>query len=89
MVESGGGLRWGGGGRGAVLVLSQQIEPCLQLLVLWIIIEGRSQNAAIMLSRQNPGQRGAGGGVVGRGGVATLSLSPVSLSVQQLPSPGQ
>lgn len=75
--------------------LSQQTEPCLQFEVRESSTDGRSQNAAIMLSKQNPGQRGAGGGVgggVGRRVVATeflLSLLSAPLVMQQLPSSGQ
>lgn len=77
------------------LELSQHTEPCLQFDVRDIKTEGRSQNAAIMLSKQNPGHRGAGGGVgggVGRRVVATvflLSLDSAPLVMQQLPSSGQ
>lgn len=53
-----------GGGRGRVVVeileLSQQTDPLLQFEVFGMITEGRSQNAAIILRRQNPGQRGGG-----------------------------
>lgn len=42
-------------------MLSQQIEPLLQLDVFGITTDGRSQNAAIILSKQNPGQLGNGG----------------------------
>lgn len=44
-----------------ILESSQHTDPLLQLAVLGIITEGRSQKAAIMLSKQNPGQRGGGG----------------------------
>lgn len=79
-------------------VLSQHTDPCLQLDVREISTEGRSQNAAIMLSKQNPGHRGAAavvGGwyVVGRRVVDTtfllLSLVSAPLVIQQLPSSGQ
>lgn len=53
-----------GGGRGRAedetLESSQQTDPLLQLEVFGIITEGRSQNAAMMFRRQNPGQRGGG-----------------------------
>lgn len=53
-----------GGGRGRVVVeileSSQHTDPLLQFDVLGMITEGRSQNAAIMFSRQKPGQRGGG-----------------------------
>lgn len=53
-----------GGGRGRVVVeileSSQHTDPLLQFEVFGIITEGRSQKAAIMLSRQKPGQRGGG-----------------------------
>jgi hypothetical protein len=45
-------------------VLSQHTEPLWQLDVWAIRTDGRSQNAAIMLMRQKPGQRGSGGGAV-------------------------
>jgi hypothetical protein len=41
-------------------VLSQHTEPLWQLDVWAIRTDGRSQNAAIMLIRQKPGQRGNG-----------------------------
>jgi hypothetical protein len=41
-------------------VLSQHTEPLWQLDVWAIRTDGRSQNAAIMLMRQKPGQRGSG-----------------------------
>lgn len=54
-----------GGGRGRVVVdireSSQHTDPLLQLVVFGMITEGRSQKAAIMFRRQNPGQRGGGG----------------------------
>lgn len=54
-----------GGGRGRVVVeileSSQQTDPLLQFEVLGMITEGLSQKAAMMLRRQNPGQRGGGG----------------------------
>lgn len=89
-----------GGGLGLFVVtareLSQHTDPCLQLAVREISTEGRSQKAAIIFSRQNPGQRGAGGGVggcVGRRVVDTtflLSLlASAPLVMQQLPSSGQ
>lgn len=43
------------------LVLSQQTEPRLQFMVLGIRMEGLSQNAAIMFSKQKPGHLGAEG----------------------------
>lgn len=48
-------------------VLSQHTEPRWQLDVWAIRTDGRSQNAAMMLIRQKPGQRGSGGcdGVLG------------------------
>lgn len=42
--------------------LSQQTDPDLQFEVRDIKTDGRSHNGAIMLSRQNPGQRFKGGG---------------------------
>lgn len=45
----------------ATLVLSQQTDPCLQFVVLDIRIEGRSQKAAIIFNKQNPGHFGTGG----------------------------
>lgn len=42
------------------LVLSQHTEPLLQLEVFGIRTEGRSQKAAIMYSKQNPGHFGYG-----------------------------
>lgn len=56
------GRRGGGRGRCVVDILesSQQTDPLLQFEVLGMITEGRSQNAAIMFKRQNPGQRGGG-----------------------------
>jgi len=60
----------GAGGRGlgfcvacdgaAALVLSQHTEPCLQVDVYDTSTDGRSQNAAIRLSRQKPGHLGNG-----------------------------
>lgn len=44
----------------AIRLLSQHTEPLLQLDVLGIKIEGRSQNAAMMFKRQNPGHLGKG-----------------------------
>jgi hypothetical protein len=59
-----------GAGRGfgvtATLVLSQHTDPRLQFDVLGMMTDGRSQNAAIMLSRQKPGHFGICG-VVGFG----------------------
>lgn len=43
---------------GATLVLSQQIDPLLQVCVCGISTEGLSQNAAIILRRQKPGHLG-------------------------------
>lgn len=62
----------GAGGRGlgfcafaddgaATLVLSQHTEPRLHVDVYDTSTDGRSQNAAIRLSRQNPGHLGNGG----------------------------
>ena len=42
-------------------VLSQQTDPRWQLDVWAMRTDGRSQNAAMMLMRQKPGQRGSGG----------------------------
>lgn len=42
-------------------VLSQQTEPLWQLDVLGIKTDGRSQKAAIILSKQKPGHLGSGG----------------------------
>jgi hypothetical protein len=42
-------------------VLSQHTEPLWQFDVWAIKTDGRSQNAAIILMRQKPGQRGSGG----------------------------
>lgn len=54
-----------GGWRGRVVVeireSSQQTDPLLQFDVFGMITDGRSQKAAMILSRQNPGQRGGGG----------------------------
>lgn len=54
-----------GGGRGRVVVdtreLSQHTDPLLQLDVRGMITDGRSQNAAMILSKQKPGQCGGGG----------------------------
>jgi hypothetical protein len=91
VVGGGGGGRRCTGGFGATLVLSQQINPGLQFDVRRIKSDGFSQNASIILSKQNPGHLGAGGGVTGRGDVLTYfssSLGP-SPSVQQVPSLGQ
>ena len=41
---------------GGLLVLSQQIDPAWQVDVLAIITFGRSQNPAIIIKRQKPGQ---------------------------------
>lgn len=53
-----------GGGRGRVVVdileSSQHTDPLLQFDVFGIMTEGRSQKAAMMFRRQNPGQRGGG-----------------------------
>lgn len=56
------GLRGGGLGRAVepARVLSQQTDPLPQLEVRGMITEGRSQKAAIMFSKQNPGHRGGG-----------------------------
>lgn len=54
---------------GEVFVLSQQIDPDWQLDVFGIITFGRSQKAAMIVSKQNPGQGcnfGCGDFVVGR-----------------------
>lgn len=48
-----------GFGVGTVRVLSQQTDPFLQFDVTGMSTAGRSQNAVIMLSKQNPGHRGA------------------------------
>lgn len=64
----------GAGGRGlgfcvceadwvATLVLSQHTEPRLHVDVYDTSTDGRSQNAAIKLSRQKPGHLGNGGPV--------------------------
>lgn len=70
----------GAGGRGlgfcvacavdgaAALVLSQHTEPCLHVDVYETSTDGRSQNAAIRLSRQKPGHLGNGRPVVVDGG---------------------
>lgn len=54
-----------GGGRGRVVVetreSSQQTDPLLQFEVFGMITEGLSQKAAIIFSKQKPGQRGGGG----------------------------
>lgn len=53
-----------GGGRGRVVVdileSSQHTDPLLQFDVFGMMTEGRSQKAAMMFRRQNPGQRGGG-----------------------------
>lgn len=64
VVVTGGGVgRLVGAGRGlgvaSALVLSQQTDPRLQLAVFDINTDGRSQNAAIMFSKQKPGHLGA------------------------------
>lgn len=64
VVVTGGGIgRRVGAGRGlavaSALVLSQQTDPRLQLAVFEINTDGRSQKAAIMFSKQNPGHLGA------------------------------
>ena len=63
-VVGGGGVGLVGCGRGfcvdAIRVLSQHTEPLLQLEVRGIRTEGRSQNAAIMFNKQNPGHLGRG-----------------------------
>lgn len=64
VVVTGAGVgRRVGAGRGFGVandrVLSQQTEPRLQLAVFEMSTEGRSQKAAIIFSKQNPGQRGA------------------------------
>lgn len=48
--------------------LSQQTEPLEQVVGCETKIDGRSQKAAMMLSRQKPGQRGTCGGACGGGG---------------------
>ncbi len=45
----------------AIRLLSQQTEPLLQFDVLGIKTEGRSQKAAMIFRRQNPGHLGRGG----------------------------
>lgn len=45
---------------GIVFVLSQQTEPFLQFDDLGINTDGRSQNAAIIFNKQNPGHLGIG-----------------------------
>lgn len=40
-------------------MLSQQIDPDWQVDVLAIITFGRSQNAAMIVSKQKPGQGGS------------------------------
>lgn len=40
--------------------MSQQTEPRLQFAVFGIKTDGRSQNAAIIFTRQKPGHRTAG-----------------------------
>lgn len=67
---SGGGVVVGGSvglvtcGRGfwvdAIRLLSQHTDPLLQFDVLGIKIDGRSQNAAMIFRRQNPGHLGRG-----------------------------
>lgn len=52
------GLGLGFGGLVAALVLSQHTEPFLQFDVCGMSTDGRSQKAAIMFSKQNPGHRG-------------------------------
>lgn len=47
--------------------LSQHTEPLAQVVGPDIKTEGLSQNAAIMLSKQKPGQRGTLGACVGAG----------------------
>lgn len=61
VVTGGGvGLRVGlGFGVVNARVLSQQTVPRLQLAVFDISTDGLSQNAAIILSKQNPGHLGA------------------------------
>lgn len=61
VVGGGGGGRFGGGLVTGAFVLSQQIDPRLQFAVCGMISDGRSQNAAIMLSIQNPGHLRNGG----------------------------
>lgn len=61
VVVGGGGGRFGAGLVTGALVLSQQMEPRLQLEVCGMISDGRSQNAAIMFSIQNPGHLRSGG----------------------------
>lgn len=88
----------------AALVLSQQTEPRLQFHVCGMSTLGRSQKAAMMLSRQKPGHLGragveagrwvvvvvVGGGVAGRGrGGGSVAGGPAGLVMQQLSSPGQ
>lgn len=57
------GGSWGGLlGGGPPLVLSQQMLPFLQEVVYGMTIEGRSQKAAMILSKQKPGHFCGGGG---------------------------
>lgn len=60
VVVCGAGVVVRGVGGGA-LVLSQHTLPRLQLDVCGTKTDGRSQKAAIILNKQKPGQRGAGG----------------------------
>lgn len=62
----------------AALVLSQQTEPLLHVEVWGISTDGRSQNAAMMLSRQYPGHFGPNA-AVGRTVVATVVVGAYTL----------
>lgn len=53
--------------------LSQQTEPLEQVVGFVNSTEGRSQKAAIMVSKQKPGQRGTAGGA-GGGGAGEFSV---------------
>lgn len=74
--------------------LSQQTEPLEQVVGCETKIDGRSQKAAMMFSRQKPGQRGTccgaacgGGGAVGAGAFNVFSANEIICERKSPPPP--
>lgn len=84
----GGGVGGGNFGLGApARELSQHTEPLEQVVGVETSMEGRSQKAAMMLSRQKPGQRGTCGGAGDGGGAGEFSVFSANEMICERKSP--